>query len=353
MENSAQLVIKRKPLLIYLLEALGLSFLSFLVFYLLSKLFTSSVGEDHTSYQLEKERRQRNATSVWAGEMPVSASEILDIFNYPDVYSHFGSHLPKGILLYGRPGTGKTHFARIIAELTGSAFFYASASQFDEVFVGRGAQRVRNLFQKAYDCTQVSSWDLFKSKLFGYKVKTPQSAVIFIDELDAIGSRKSVLGHSSQHGTVSQLLTCLDGIKGRGSVFVIGATNNLDLIDPALRRSGRFDKVIEMPMPNKKSRIKILLHYLKDSPGLEELQNEGVIDEIGDMTEEFSCADMENLAKEAIMIAVREAITELKESGTRISQDYTLSKEHLLSAFEELSAKVGLDKVKYSIFKPT
>jgi cell division protease FtsH len=336
--------IKRKFLLLkFTLEFFGLSFLSFLLFYFLSQIFSSGMERDKTSY---RRRIREKDKSKWVGELPKSASDILDIFNYSDVYGHFGSHLPKGILLYGKPGTGKTHFAKIIAELTESSFFYASASQFDELFIGRGAQRVRNLFDMAYNETQMSTWDNIKSKITGKKVEKSKTAVIFIDELDAIGSRKSLMGHSSHHATVSQLLTCLDGMNDRGNVFVIGATNNLDLIDPALRRSGRFDIVIEMPLPNKESRKQIFLHYVKNSPGLEELESDpGFIEIIGERTEGFSCADMENMANEAVMIAIRETIDVLKTKRVDIEHyEYTLTMNHVTSSYQLISSKVKLEK---------
>jgi cell division protease FtsH len=273
---------KKFPFLSLLLEVSGLSIISFFIFLGLARLFSKLLTKDNMTFQLSDRPStpdQFNLKDYWAGDIPKNAEEILDIFNFPHIFQHFGSEVPRGILLYGKPGTGKTHFARIISGLTGSAFYYASASQFDELFVGKGAQRVRNLFENASQNVKYSLNDVIKSKFTGKKLPQKKS-VIFIDELDAIGSRKNILGHSSHHATISQLLTCLDGISDRGLIFVIGATNNIDLIDPALRRSGRFDRIIEMPLPNLKSRIDLITFYLKGKPGFDNLLKEGIIEDV-------------------------------------------------------------------------
>jgi cell division protease FtsH len=154
-------------------------------------------------------------------------------------------------LLHGPPGTGKTYFAKIIATITHSAFLYASAAQFDEILVGRGAQRIRNLFDDAKSRAQGSgSGGMFSrlwNKVTGKKESETksQTVILFIDEIDAIGSRKDPLGMKDTQ-TVSQLLTCMDGLLENHNVLVLAATNNLNHVDPALLRSGRFDRIVNV-----------------------------------------------------------------------------------------------------------
>ncbi len=127
-------------------------------------------------------------------------------------------------------------------------------------------------------------------------------AIIFIDELDSIGTRNNFQGiNTSNHATVSQLLTCLDGLTSRENIFVIGATNSLDTIDPALRRSGRFDRAIEMPLPNKASRLDLITFYLQDRPGVQQLIEQGVLEEFSELTKGFSAADLKNFTSEVLL----------------------------------------------------
>eukprot|EP01130_Rhizamoeba_saxonica_P009941 TRINITY_DN4062_c0_g1_i2.p1 TRINITY_DN4062_c0_g1~~TRINITY_DN4062_c0_g1_i2.p1 ORF type:complete len:289 (-),score=61.13 TRINITY_DN4062_c0_g1_i2:370-1236(-) len=275
----------------------------------------------------------------------------------------------------------------MMASMTGSAFFYASASQFDELYVGRGALRIRNLFENARNYTRYTFWENINASIRG--VQLPEKkAVIFVDELDAIGSRKNTFGnHSSQHATVSQLLTCLDGLEDRGSIFVIAATNNLELIDEALRRSGRFDRVIEIPLPDYQSRLELLWFYLNDKPGFDELNNLELIDEalrrsgrfdrvieiplpdyqsrlellwfylndkpgfdelnnlaifdeFAAKMDMFSAADIKNFCSECVMIAIRSNIQNSGTIDTFNSEECILTEDHLNIAYEELSLKI-------------
>eukprot|EP01125_Pyxidicula_operculata_P011282 TRINITY_DN368_c1_g1_i1.p1 TRINITY_DN368_c1_g1~~TRINITY_DN368_c1_g1_i1.p1 ORF type:complete len:374 (+),score=78.69 TRINITY_DN368_c1_g1_i1:148-1122(+) len=304
------------------------------------------------SFQARKtlEVNNQKIEDFWAGDLPEQAQEVLDIFHFPDVYEHYGSQVPKGVLLHGLPGTGKTYFAKIIAELSGADFFCASASQFDEVFVGKGAQRIRALFDAAKEATKYTWMERFKANMSG--IKLPQKkAVIFIDELDAIGTRNSGIGgtQSSTHATVSQLLTCLDGLDERGNIFVFAATNNISQIDPAIRRSGRFDRIIEMPLPNKKSRLQIIKFYLSGRPGFEDLEREGVLQNYARLTEDFSCADLKNFTNEAIMDAVKQTINQLKSSSpttttTSNTSSSTRDNEHVLTAYHLQAAYVNVCK---------
>jgi len=309
----------------------------------LGKVFSKSLSYDPMRFLLKKDSLNQepfNITDHWVSDMPEQAQEILDIFNHPDVFEHFNSVVPRGILLHGKPGTGKTHFARMIAALTQSAFFYASASQFDEVFVGKGAQRIRNLFEEAQLATEYSILEKFISKFSREKLPSKR-VVIFIDELDAIGSRNSLgVPSSSNHATVSQLLTCLDGLEQRGNIFVIAATNNLGQIDPAIRRSGRFDRVIEMHLPNAKSRLSLLKFYLKDRPGISELNQAGILKEYANLTEGFSSADIKTLANEITMQAVKKTLETKKRNPNSEVIECVITLQNFKTAFSSLKEKV-------------
>jgi len=291
----------------------------------------------------------------WAGKLPEAAHEILDIFHYPEVYAHFGTPVPKGILLHGLPGTGKTHFARMIAEVTDASFFYAAASQFDELFVGKGPQRVRNLFEQAQQSTEYSLTEKIRASCLG--ITLPQKrAVIFIDELDAIGNRNQSLHTSSTHGTVSQLLTCLDGMTSSDNIFIIAATNNLKQIDPALRRSGRFDRVITMPLPDFNSRLKLLEFYVGGCPGYEKLESDGTLKKYATMTKGFAAADIKNMANEATMAAIKHTINSRREQGLPVqnqnqldSKNYTITEQYLDKAFKDVQTKLKSERTDKSV----
>lgn len=163
--------------------------------------------------------------------------ELVDFLQKPERYENMGAYIPRGILLAGKPGTGKTMLAKAVANESNCSFYYASGAEFDQIFVGYGAKKVRELFAKA---------------------KMNQPAIIFIDEIDSVGNKRS----NSSSDTINQLLTEMDGFKKNERIVVIGATNLPDVIDPALKRPGRFDKTIDIPLPDVKGRTKLFEYYL-------------------------------------------------------------------------------------------
>ncbi|MDA3053755.1 MULTISPECIES: AAA family ATPase [unclassified Campylobacter] len=169
--------------------------------------------------------------------------QIVDFLKNPLKYQKFGIKLPKGVLMIGAPGVGKTLIAKAVAGEAGVPFFYQSGASFAEMFVGVGAKRVRELFAKAKSCAP---------------------AIIFIDEIDAVGGKRGVGRNDEREATLNQLLTEMDGFEENSGVMVIAATNKIDLIDEALLRSGRFDRRIFISLPNYKDRIEILKIYLAD-----------------------------------------------------------------------------------------
>jgi ATP-dependent metalloprotease FtsH len=169
--------------------------------------------------------------------------EIVDFLNNPKRYKKFGVKLPKGVLLVGSPGVGKTMIAKAMANEANVPFFYQSGASFVQIYVGMGAKRVRDLFAKAKSCAP---------------------SIIFIDEIDAVGKKRGGGRSDERDGTLNELLTQMDGFEDNNNVVVIAATNNIEVLDDALLRSGRFDRRIFVPMPNANDREDILRGYLKD-----------------------------------------------------------------------------------------
>lgn len=201
----------------------------------------------------------------------------------PELFEEIGIDPPKGILLYGPPGTGKTLLAKAVANQTNATFIKLVASEFVNKFLGEGARYVRQVFELA-------------------KEKSP--AIIFIDEIDAIGTKRT---HGTQGAdrevqrTLMQLLSELDGFESRGNVGIIAATNRLDILDDALIRPGRFDRTIEVPLPNKNGRINILKIHTEKMKIDENIDFES----ISELTEGFSGADLKAACTEAGMFAIR------------------------------------------------
>ncbi|MBZ2175939.1 AAA family ATPase [Schnuerera sp. xch1] len=219
-------------------------------------------------------------------EIKDELQETIDFINNSSKYTKMGAHIPKGILFYGPPGTGKTLLAKAVAGETNSNFHYASGSEFVEKYVGVGAKRVRTLFEKA-------------------KKDTP--SIIFIDEIDAIGTKRNLESNNEKDQTLNQLLVEMDGFNTDDTVVVIGATNRLDLLDEALLRPGRFDRHIYIGNPNMNARQQILEVHTRNKP-LDKSMN---IKDIAKKTHGLSGAELANIANEAAIIAVRNKETKL------------------------------------------
>lgn len=185
-------------------------------------------------------------------EIKGEVNDLIKMIKNSDVYTKMGAKLFKGVLLSGSPGTGKTLLARAIAGEAGVNFIYCTGSSFDEMYVGVGAKRVRELFEEA-------------------KKNTP--CIIFIDEIDSLmnKSRRFGMEHSSSRGTINQLLAEMDGFEKNQNILVIGATNHEDSLDPAAVRPGRFDKKIHVPLPDVNGRKEILELYLNKIAKSEEV----------------------------------------------------------------------------------
>jgi cell division protease FtsH len=277
----------------------------------------------------------------WAGNLPQQATELLDILNYPDIYDKYSNDTPQGVLLVGPPGTGKTHFAKLMAEMNDSEFFSAAATQFDEIFVGRGPQRVRRLFQEARDYIQPTFTEKIRLAL---NLEVPKrKALIFIDEIDALGSRYNSLSQTSTHSTISQLLSELDGINERKDIIFVAATNHYKQLDEALKRSGRFSRIIEFHLPDKESRKDLIRYYVKckncDPMREEELEF------LGSQTEGFSSADMKQLISDATMILARKQVDRVKNHTEEVSDNNEILTVHMIhEAVVALKKKKSYEK---------
>ncbi|KAI7300149.1 ATP-dependent metallopeptidase Hfl [Hortaea werneckii] len=235
--------------------------------------------------------------------------ELVEFLKNPDKFSTLGGKLPKGVLLVGPPGTGKTLLARAVAGEAQVPYFYMSGSEFDEVYVGVGAKRVRELFAAA-------------------RGKSP--AIIFIDELDAIGSKRHERDAAYAKQTLNQLLTELDGFDQNSGVIVIGATNFPQSLDKALTRPGRFDRNVTVPLPDVRGRISILKHHLRN------IRTDATVDPaiIARGCPGFSGAELENVVNQA-------AIHASKNKSQKVSvDDLTWAKDKILMGAERKSAVI-------------
>jgi len=228
--------------------------------------------------------------------------ETIEFLKDPDKYRRLGAKVPKGVLLVGPPGTGKTLLARAVAGEAGVPFYSISASEFIEMFVGVGASRVRDLFQKA---------------------KASHPSIIFIDELDAVGRTRGAGfggGHDEREQTLNQILSEMDGFESHEEVIILAATNRPDVLDPALLRPGRFDRHILIDRPGLKERKAILEVHTKNKTLAEEVDFE----KIARGTPGMTGADLENIANEAALIAVRKDKEKIDTSDFEEARDITL-----------------------------
>lgn len=228
--------------------------------------------------------------------------EIIDFLKDPKKFTQLGGRIPKGVILMGAPGTGKTLLARAIAGEAGVPFFNISGSEFVEMFVGVGASRVRDLFLQG---------------------KKNAPCIIFIDEIDAVGRHRGAGlggGHDEREQTLNQLLVEMDGFESNEGVILIAATNRPDVLDPALMRPGRFDRRVVVPLPDIKGRKGILAVHSKNKPLAEDVN----LETIAKGTPGFCGADLSNLVNEAALIAARKEKKKIEKSDFEVAKDKVL-----------------------------
>jgi len=243
--------------------------------------------------------------------------EIIDFLKNPDKYLKMGAKIPRGVLLIGLPGTGKTMLAKAIANEGNVPFFSISGSEFIELFVGVGASRVRSLFEQAH------------------KVKR---AIIFIDEIDSIGKTRGVGmtgGHEEREQTLNQILAEMDGIESGEGIIVLGATNRPEHLDPALVRPGRFDRRIVLELPDVNDREAILAIHCRQKPLAKDIN----LREVAERTPGFSGADLANVVNEAALLAAKRDKSETAQNELLESIEKVMlgpeKKSHLLSTDEK------------------
>jgi cell division protease FtsH len=259
-----------------------------------------------------------------SAESKQDLEEVVEFLKYPKKFSHLGARIPKGVLLVGPPGTGKTMLARAVAGEANVPFFSISGSEFVEMFVGVGASRVRDLFAKA---------------------KKNAPCIIFVDEIDAVGRRRGSGmggGHDEREQTLNQILVEMDGFEQGQNVIVLAATNRADVLDPALLRPGRFDRRVNIGLPDRKDREAILKVHFKEKP----LAKAVDLDALAAKSAGSSGADLANIANEAAILAARKDHKEITnadvteafervaigpERKTKVMND----KEKELSAYHE------------------
>ncbi|HEU0003006.1 MAG TPA: ATP-dependent zinc metalloprotease FtsH [Ktedonobacteraceae bacterium] len=221
-------------------------------------------------------------------EVRVELEEVVQFLRRPERFQSLGAHIPRGILLVGSPGTGKTLLAKAVAGEANVPFFHMSASEFVEMFVGVGASRVRSLFQQA---------------------RQAAPCVVFIDEIDAVGRKRTVrLNDSGERDqTLNQLLVELDGFDSRNVVIVLAATNRVDILDAALLRPGRFDRQLTVSLPDRRGREAILRVHTRHIP----LNGSVHLDDLACLTTGMSGADLANLVNEAALYAARNNLSDV------------------------------------------
>ncbi|MCU0475422.1 MAG: ATP-dependent zinc metalloprotease FtsH [Anaerolineae bacterium] len=259
-------------------------------------------GRSRARVSRDAERPQVTFADVaGADEAKEELKEVVEFLKEPDKFIRLGARVPKGVLMVGPPGTGKTLMARAVAGEAGVPFFSISGSEFVEMFVGVGASRVRDLFDRA-------------------KAESP--AIVFVDEIDAVGRQRGAGlggGHDEREQTLNQILVEMDGFETGTNVIVLASTNRPDILDPALLRPGRFDRKVTMDNPDVKGRLEILRVHAKGKPMAQSVDLESV----AKITPGFSGADLENLVNEAAILAARRnlrniGMSELQEAMERV-----------------------------------
>ncbi len=281
-----------------------------------------SFGKAKVKLASEKSVKITFADVAGIDEAKAEVQEIIDFLKDPQKFQKLGGKMPKGVLLVGAPGTGKTLLARAIAGEAGVPFFSMSGSDFVEMFVGVGASRVRDLFEQA---------------------KKSAPCIIFIDEIDAVGRHRGAGlggGHDEREQTLNQLLVEMDGFEANQGVIIIAATNRPDVLDPALLRPGRFDRQVVVPQPDVKGRLEILKVHTRNIPVDENVS----LDEIARGTPGFSGADLENLVNEAALLAARTAKSKVGRS------DFEAAKDKVLMGVERKSMIISDEEKKNTAY---
>ncbi len=266
-----------------------------------------SIGKSRAKIYVQTNTGVTFADVAGVDEARHELEEVVDFLKHPQEYGRLGAHIPKGVLLVGPPGTGKTLLAKAVAGEAGVPFFSISGSEFVEMFVGVGAARVRDLFEQA-------------------RLMAP--AIIFIDELDALGRARGAFpglgGHDEKEQTLNQLLSEMDGFDSSVGLIILSATNRPEILDPALLRAGRFDRQVLVDRPDRKGRTDILkVHARKVT-----LDTSLNLEDVAALTPGFSGADLANLVNEATLVATR------RKANQVTLPDFTAAVERIVAGLE-------------------
>lgn len=314
--------------------AVVLQLLPMVLFGLLFMFFLSKNAGPGNDVTKSKARRETNVKVRFADvaaldEEKQEIEEVVDYLKNPAKYAKMGARVPKGVLLVGPPGTGKTLLAKAVAGEAKVPFYSISGSDFEEMFVGVGASRIRNMFKQ---------------------VKSTAPAILFIDEIDAVGRKRGNSAFGSPEQTLNQLLVEMDGIGENTGIVIMAATNRVDVLDSALLRSGRFDRQIRVSLPDKKGRLEILKVHARNKNLAVNID----LEHIASRTPGFSGADLENVLNEAAILAVREqrdyitthdldeAIDRVMMGPAKKSKKYSEEEKRLVAYHEAGHAIIGI-----------
>ena len=282
--------IRTIPLLVRVIPYVLLGIVAIFMFFMIFRQSQSGAGSSgrltfgRSNARLYTKSKIKFDDLAGADEEKEEMEELVSFLKNPSKYDSLGARIPKGVLLVGPPGTGKTYLAKAVAGEAGVPFFNISGSDFVELYVGVGAARVRDLFEQA---------------------KKNAPAIVFIDEIDAVGRHRGAGlggGHDEREQTLNQLLVEMDGFETNTGVIVMAATNRPDILDPALTRPGRFDRKINVSYPDMKAREAILKVHSKNKP----LDDSVSLTEVAKNTSGFTPADLENLLNESALLAARD-----------------------------------------------
>jgi cell division protease FtsH len=267
-----------------------------------------SIGKSRAKVYVERDTGVDFSDVAGVDEAKAELQEIVEFLKAPEVHGRLGARMPRGVLLVGPPGTGKTLLAKAVAGEAGVPFFSISGSEFVEMFVGVGAARVRDLFEQA-------------------RARAP--AIIFIDELDALGRARGaagpVGGHEEREQTLQQLLVELDGFDSSSGLVLLAATNRPEILDPALLRAGRFDRQVLVDRPDKAGRVQILQVHVRKV----RLEPDIDLGQVAALTTGFTGADLANLVNEAALAATR------RGAEAVALQDFTVAVERIVAGLEK------------------
>lgn len=301
-QNKAEKTLLSTLILEFITKLLWLSFYIFIIYYLSKMLFKNKYGvhgKKFVVYDKNSTMKIKIKDVAGQGEAKKEVIEIVDYLKNSEKYDKVGAKMPKGVLLYGPPGTGKTILAKAIAGESEASFISQSASSFVDTYVGQGAASIRMLFKEA---------------------RTMKPCVIFIDEIDAIATKRSMGGSEERLQALNQLLTEMDGFEDNKGIVVVAATNRVEVIDEAIVRPGRFDRKVLINLPSESERVEILNIYVDNTKILPDVD----ISKIAKRTISFSGADLENLVNEAAIEAARSSNDKISMSNFESARDRIL-----------------------------